>query len=136
MPWTVDYNAEFNIIESASVGRVTDDEFIKGAIRSRELSRDKNTKLFLIDASKWKGGASVVGLYDRPALYEELGFERDSKGALILPPSGSKEAEDAKFYETVCANRAWQVRVFSDRQKAINWLINKESSNKPDAGDG
>ena len=122
MPWNVEYNAECNIIESAYVGKVTDDEFRKGALRSRELSRANNTKLFLIDDSKWEGGASVLGLYNHPALYEELGFERGSKGAVIPPPSGTEAAEDVEFYENVCVNRGWQVKICSDRQEAIDWL--------------
>lgn len=125
MPWTVEYNAEYDIIQCTYVGRITDDDFKKATIRSRDLAKTNNTSRFLIDDSEWEGGASTLGLHGLPALFEELGFERTSRGALILPPLGTAEAEDAHFFETVCYNRGWQVKVFTDRQDAIDWLTSK-----------
>ena len=136
MPWTVDYISELGIVNSTYVGNVTADEFRMGTVRSLNLARENNTRLFLIDDSKWEGGTSVFDLYKLPALFIELGFERGSKGALILPPSGNAESTDAHFFETVCVNQGWLVKVFADRQEAINWLTTRKLSNKPDARDG
>ena len=75
-----------------------------------------------IDDSELEDVGSVVDLYDLPTLYEEQGLERGSKGAVVLPAANAKVAEDARFHETVCLNRGWQVKVFTDCQEAIDWL--------------
>ena len=135
MSWTVEYNAEIGVVQCSYMGQVTADEFKEGTIKAIALAKDNNTKLFLIDDSKWQGGASVFGLFELPDLHEKHDADRVSRVALILPPPGTPEEKDAHFYETVCRNRGWNVTVFSEREEAIRWLTEKQSSNRPDAGD-
>ena len=122
MPSTVEHNPELGIVEYKFVGRVTGDEIKKTTILGFDLARTNNTNLFLIDDSELEDAGSVVDLYNLPTLYEEQGLERGSKGAVVLPTANAKVAEDARFHETVCLNRGWQVKVFTDRQEAIDWL--------------
>jgi len=136
MPWTVEYDHELDVVKGTYVGRVTADEFKEATIKAIGLAKDHNTNLFLIDDSNWEGGASVAGLIGLPDLYEKLKADRCSRAALILPSSGTAALEDARFYETVCLNRGWQVKVFSTRQDAVAWLIDKESPNMRGDGDG
>lgn len=135
MSWTVEYNAELGVVECTYVGQVTADEFAEGTIKAIALAKDNNTNLFLIDDSKWEGGISVYDLFHLPTLHKEHDADRGSRAALILPPSGTAEEKDARFYETVCQNRGWNVNVFSEREHAISWLTNKQSSYKPEVGD-
>jgi hypothetical protein len=44
-------------------------------------------------------------------LVEGLGLERNGCGALTLPASGVLQVEDARFFETVCVNRGWEVKL-------------------------
>lgn len=125
MPWNVEYNSQLGIIQGQYVGRVTDGDFIKATAKALSLSKANKTNRFLIDDSRWEGGTSTFGLYDLPKLFQEQGFERGSKAALILPPAGTPEENDARFFETVCVNSGWQVEVFNDRQKAIDWLTSR-----------
>ena len=134
MPWNVEYNSELGIVQGSYVGRVTADEFKEATIKAIGLAKDNNTNLFLIDDSEYEGGASLFGLFELPDLHVEMEADRSSRAALILPSSGTVASEDARFYETLCLNRGWQVKVFSKRQDAIDWLMKKELSNKPDAG--
>lgn len=136
MPSTVKYNPELEIVEAKYVGHVTGDEYKKDATVAFDLAKTNNTNLFLIDDSELMDAGSVLDLYDLPALYEELGFKRSSKAALVLPIKSAAAAEDVRFYETVCINRGWQVQVFTERQEAVEWLRQTKPSNKPDAGDG
>jgi len=136
MPWSVEYDSELGTVSCRYVGRVTDDDFRQATLKAFELAKANSTNRFLIDDSKWEGGASIVGLYDLPKLFTELGFERESRGALILPSSGTLQAEDARFFETVCINRGWQVKLFTDRQEALDWLTDSGLPEKPDAHDG
>ena len=81
MPWTVEYNSELGIVQGVYVGRVTAEEFKEATIKAIGLAKDNNTNLFLIDDSEYEGGASVFGLYDLPALHEELEADRSSRAA-------------------------------------------------------
>jgi len=122
MPWTVEYDQELRNIDCRYVGRVTDDDFKQATVKALALAKANKTNLFLIDDEKWEGGASTLGLFNFPKIFDELGFERGSRGALIMPLAGTAEAKDAVFFETVCRNRGWYIKVFTGRQEAINWL--------------
>ena len=135
MSWSVEHNAEIGVVQCTYIGRVTAEEFKKSTIQAIDLAKNHDTNLFLLDDSKWEGGASLVGIFELTDLYLELKVDRRSRAALILPLSGAALEADARFYETVCLNRGWQVKVFPERQEAINWLTNETLSNKPDTGD-
>ncbi len=123
MPSAVEFNSKLGIVEIRYTGRVTAEEFKKTTILGFELAKTNDTNLFLIDDSELESAGALVGLYDLPKLYEELGLERLSKGAVVMPAASSRVAEAAQFHETVCRNRGWQVKVFTDRQEAIDWLM-------------
>ena len=126
MPWTVEYDSELRIIECRYVGQVTDDDFKEATAKAIALAKANNTKRFLVDDSEWEGGASVLGLFELPEIHKELEADRTSRAALVLPPpSSTAEVRDAQFYETVCRNRGWNVRVFSELEEAIDWLTSK-----------
>jgi hypothetical protein len=64
-----------------------------------------------------------------PQFYEDLHFSRRGRWALIQPAEGPV-IKELKFYETVCRNRGWLVKRFSDRQAAIDWLLNGPEAGK------
>jgi hypothetical protein len=125
MPWSVEYDSELGIVSVCYRGRVTDGDFREATVKAIGLAKANNTNRFLIDDSQYEGGATVLGLYDLSDLYEDLQVDRTSRGALILPSSGTEPGKDARFYETVCRNRGWNVQVFQEREKAIKWLTRK-----------
>jgi hypothetical protein len=123
MPWTVEYDLELGIVVGRFVGQVTDDDFKEATATAIGRAKANNTNRFLIDDSEWEGGASVLGLFGLPEIYEELEADWTSRAALVLPAANrTAEMRDAKFYETVCRNRGWNVRVFPQRKEAIEWL--------------
>lgn len=125
MPWTVEYDSELGIVDGRYVGRVTDDDFKEATAKAIALAKANNTNRFLIDDSEWEGSASVLGLFELPEIHKELEADRISRAALVLPPpSRTAEVRNAQFYETVCRNRGWNVRVLPEREEAI-WLVSK-----------
>jgi hypothetical protein len=126
MSWTVEYDPELKIIDCHYIGRVTDDDFKEATAKAIGLAKTNNTNRFLIDDSDWQGGASVLGLFELQEIHEELEADRASRAAIVLPsPDRSAEVENVHFYETVCRNRGWNVRLFPKREKAIKWLTIK-----------
>ena len=124
MSWNVEYNSELGIVEGRYIGHVTDEDFKQATVKAVNLSKANQAHLFLIDDSEWKGGTTIFGLYDLANTFEELGFDRDSRAALILPAAGTPEVEHARFFETACVNRGWKVKLFTDYQEAMGWLTN------------
>ena len=134
MPWSVEYDSELGIIHSIYAGRITADDFKEGTIKAIALAKKFKTYLLLIDDSKLDSAVSTNEIYEMPRFYDEVNATRRSRMALILPTSGQIR-EDVKFYETVCRNRGWAVKAFNKRRNAIDWLLHKPTSNKPDAND-
>lgn len=129
MPWSVNYDAELGIVCVVNSGRVTADEFKAGALEIIALSKKHRTGLLLIDDSELELIVSTNEIFEMPQFYEDAHASRRGRWALIQPTCGQARKE-IKFYETVCRNRGWLVKRFSDRQEAIDWLLPE-----PEAGE-
>lgn len=62
--------------------------------------------------------ARTMGSYNRPELYWDLGLKHSVKMAIVLRELNN----DLRFYETVCVNRGWRVKIFNDYDAAVDWL--------------
>jgi len=124
MPWDVEYLADEKIISIVNEGSVTYKDYEEQTIKALELEKKHNMHLFLSDNSKATNTATVFEIFHLPSLYDRLGAQRINKLAIILPkpPYNNEEYE---FYETICINRGWNVKLFQDRQSAIEWLTTK-----------
>ena len=121
MPWDARYVAEPGIVETTFSGRVDPTELRQAALTSLEHGKKNGTSRFLVDCSRLEGGHSVVDLY---GLLELL---------VADPPSGFREAvlmphlpaprQEVEFWEMSCANRGLLVRIFSEREPALTWLL-------------
>ena len=62
--------------------------------------------------------AKPLKSYERSALYERLWGDRSTRAAAVF----RKLNEDYQFFETVCRNQGWNIRIFDDFETAIDWL--------------
>ena len=69
--------------------------------------------------------ARTMGSFSRPGLYEELGLKRSVNMAIVAQELN----DDLAFYENVCVNRGWKVRLFDKYNAALEWLATKASVN-------
>lgn len=123
MPYTIKHEPVLDVIEVtltgvlAAGGDVT--EMTSDAVR---LQKQTGVTRFLLDAKGWDVRASIIEIHELAnTQYWKEELPRHSRIAVILPTSVSAQ-EAARFYETVCYNRGWNVRVCPDRQDAIDWL--------------
>lgn len=121
MTWNVEYDTELGLIHCVYSGRVTVDEFKEATTKAMTLSKIKKTAKFLIDDSMLEIAVSATEIYELPLFYDDIKASRKSKMAVILP-SARQARKDVEFYETVCRNRGWAVKIFTERQRAIDWL--------------
>ncbi len=136
MPWTYKHNPTLQIVEVAYAGVITARDLRESTSEFIALEKEKGMNQFLIDTTEMKFTGSLVDIYDLPTKqYLEEEADRHGRVAVVLSTS-PREIEVVEFYETVCRNSGWMVRVFSERQEAVIWLTSGASSNKPYAGDG
>ena len=62
-------------------------------------------------------------IYNLPQSYQQYEISHRFRVALVFKQIGS----DEHFYETVCANRGYRFSVFTDYDKAMNWLMRPDS---------
>ena len=139
MPWTCKHNSTLKIIEVFYTGQITGRDLQEVTSELINLEIEKGMNRFLIDTTEMRlpPSFSLIDLYDLPSKqYLEDEADRHGRVAVVFLPTSSTAKKAAEFYETVCRNRGWMVKVFSERQEAVNWLTLSTSSNKPDAGGG
>ena len=135
MTSTVQYNSKLNIIEIVYTGRTTAADLTAITTKGIALTKEKDVFDVLIDVAEIELATSLIDIYNLPAKqYQAETLDHRIRISLIQPKS-SKEKEAARFYETACVNRGWLVKTFPNRNDAIEWLRDGDSSNKPDAGD-
>ena len=122
MHLTHSYNAEFHIIEITCKGKMSFEKLVAEQNPTFALAMEKNTNKFLLDLSEYEQSLSTINIMNSVSGYGEK-TTRDICIAIISPICEDAR-QDIRFYETVCLNRGWNVRMFSLRHDAINWLAN------------
>jgi hypothetical protein len=122
MPWTLSYDSEGNFVETTYSGTLAPDDLRAAIEQSLALARDRGTILFLGNCSMLEGGHSVVDLYFFVGLLETGGVPRTMREAILMPALDSSAAGNVHFWETAARNRGFEVRIFSDRGAALEWL--------------
>ena len=121
MPWKTNYNEAEKYIELTYSGIVTPEELFMAFENSMRLSKEHNTLLYLADCLEMVGGHSVIDLYGLIGLFDQLNISIDSKEAVLMK-SLQNSAKEIEFYETACRNRGFNVKLFTNRDEALDWL--------------
>jgi hypothetical protein len=121
MPWEARYLAAERLVDSSYAGHVTPDEFRTAISAAVELARRNGTDRYLTDLSGMVDGHSLVDISEAVGAFEAMGLPHSLREALIVPPAAAS-SDRARFYETACQNRGWNVRIFGDRATALAWL--------------
>ena len=129
----IDYMDE-GIVRVRLTGPQTLADYRKQTEDALKLARRKKVSLFLVEDQQARNTASVLELFAMPAMYEELGAPRSAKVGIVMPHN-SPSAADIRFYETVCVNRGFNVRIFATERQAIEWLMGdtRDSPGRPAA---
>jgi hypothetical protein len=118
MPHTLAYIPEEGYIELTVDGRFNLARLKQIAPEVASLSNESGCLHILNDMSYATIDVSVLDVYSSPQQMDDAGITRSTKRALVVP----KSFEHAHFLETVTRNRGHDLKVFFDRDEAINWL--------------
>ena len=135
MPWKVEYDTDFDIIQCVHIGNVTMDDFKAATKEAFFLATKHKTGKILIDNSKLEIIVSTTEIYELPQFYDNIKLDRRSRWAIILP-TVQPALRDVQFFETVCRNRGWSVKAFDRRENAMKWLTQDTIADQRNKDDG
>lgn len=122
MAWSSAFNSQSKHIELTISGEVSHGDLIAACDSAFKLALEHGTQHVLADCRLMKGGHSVPDLYflaKKLAGNAELMPEFREAVVLAVDPGARAMVH---FWETTCLNRGLNVRVFEDRQYALQWL--------------
>ena len=126
-PWTVSYLENLDAIMTVYSGALSP-EMLQNAVQETIIyAQQRGTWRLLADCSTLEGGHSIVDLYEISKLLEKAGVASTFYEAIVLPQLNAI-ASDVHFYETICRNRGFDVRVFKTTEDATAWLAEIRSS--------
>jgi hypothetical protein len=119
MEW--EFTIHKNYIEISTKGIADKNSSMAMAKAITAEMRKNKIKRALIDHSDLD---SVTGrafdIYERPKILRIIGAILGIRIAEIVKP---EHREHFKFLETVCVNQGFQLQIFDEKDKAIEWLL-------------
>lgn len=122
MPWTLSLLQPEQIVVTEYVAPMTGSEVMAATRATIAFGRQHDTPRFLSDCTRLAQVGTPFEVFELIRLYETLQIQPWMRDAVLLPES-DQAREDMRFYETASRNRGYDVRLFVDRQAAIDWLI-------------
>lgn len=125
MPYSIQFDSQNAIIMGIFTGEVDGKLLKEYSIDAKKLCQDHNCHLIFTDYLDASFSFSIVDLYRLPQKHNELftsiGLNIHSlKRASIF----NKEFNEmAKFFEDVAVNRGQKFKAFTEKTKAIEWLL-------------
>jgi len=127
MSWQVKFDDEHRVIFLYYGADISKKDIRESIVAVVEIIRDKDVRKILTDFTECLSlSLSTFDIYQLPTEYKTAGLNVSVTEAIVAPQD-PKILNDIKFYETVFLNRGVRVQIFEDREKALEWLINRKS---------
>ena len=112
---------ENNIMSISVVGKCSMDELKSAQFEASNISNEQGINRVLVDLRKANLGLKPFQLFEINKMHSDL-FPVGTKHALIISQTTGNPGDD-KFVENVAANYGSYLKVFTDLENAIEWLI-------------
>ncbi len=122
MPWRLDTRDQDRIIEVVYEGTLAAPELRSATHRILSLMLEKKIDRVLLDCGDAHMEVPAVDVYDLPDVYSDRGISRQQVRAAVVIPKDGYKRELYEFYEDVCRNRGYFVKLFESRDAAWEWL--------------
>ena len=120
MPFEISYDAEHECVVSVFTGKITMPlvrEYIAAVVPVLE---EHDCRRVLSDSREATLELSATDILTFPKLADESPITAQCRRAVLAPPKKS----GYMMYEALSLIRGHKVRVFTDRDKAMEWLLN------------
>lgn len=122
MEWNVSLEPDSGIIHSVYSGEITKRDVMAATEKALSYATGRGPHRFLTEHKQATSLLSTMDIFDTPDQWEKADLNRLNSLALVIYETEGYE-NDILFYETVCRNRGWNVRVFDNYQDAHEWLL-------------
>ncbi len=104
------------IIEVFSYAKSSKKDIAKAISEAQQIFRDRGFNKILADTTKQDAMPNTIDVFE---LFSN--FPREFRTAMVLNKN-QKTKKDLIFAETVAENRGVRIKIFYDRELAIQWL--------------
>ncbi len=119
MSLNIHYEQEHNYLVAKIIGGLTADLLEKYGREINLVASKHNCKHLLNDFRDVNLKLSMMEVYDAPKILELTGIDKTWKRATVI----SNNLDNFKFFENVSRNRGYNIKIFTNMTKAIDWLI-------------
>ncbi|MRS02635.1 hypothetical protein EG832_05330 [bacterium] len=125
MPYSIQYDSQHGIILGVLSGEVDGKLLRAYSVDSKKICEQNDCHLILTDYLDASFSFSVVDLYHLPQKHDAL---LSSVGLNIYTIKRASVfnkdfLEQANFFEDVAVNRGQRFKAFTDKEKALEWLV-------------
>lgn len=125
MTFTITYHPEEQYIEGTVIGNTNRPALRKYATDMKSVVKQHQCKRILSDFREARLAFSIVDLFHLPTRHDDflvtIGQNiHQLKRAILVDAS---HVEQGKFFEDVAVNRGQNVKIFTDRSFALEWLL-------------
>ena len=127
MAWKVEYASETGTVVLTACGEIRNEDATEQATETIRLLKQNQAGLVLIDYSDALPEVSLPTLYGLPDHYSQAGAPWHARAAVVLPRTRYR-IESYQFFELVCKNAGYDVKLFETRDAAEDWLAQTSPS--------
>jgi len=121
MPWEIKLLKDEGIISSECYGTLDYKQILQMFSESIDTGNKYMISKYLTDHRKSKHDLSPVDIYNLPMKLKNKGLKYDDKVALLVSPESIKK-EKLNFIETVSHIVGLNLKIFTDKEKAFDWI--------------
>ena len=121
MPWEVKYLPDEKVIAVTATGPVSTQDTRKQAEEAVKLYRETKATLALVNFYEAQTKFDLLDVYALPEFYNSIGMPHQARIAVVQPKEKQRIAS-YRFFETVCRNNAFNMKVCDTVPEAWTWL--------------
>jgi hypothetical protein len=121
MPWNLEVTEDGKVLLLTYRGLLSPAESAGMTRQTLERILETGVTRVMLDCSAAQMEIPVTDIYKLPDRYEAAGVPRSIRVAVVVPHDNYKR-ELFEFYEDVCRNRGYFVKLFENHGAAWEWL--------------
>ena len=121
MPWRVEFARETGEVMVTGSGEIRDEDARAQVEKIIPLLKQSHAGSVLVNYSDALSEVSLSSLYGLPDYASELGAPWHIRVAVVLPRTRYR-LESYQFFELVCQNAGYNVKLFETKEAAEQWL--------------
>jgi hypothetical protein len=126
MAWSMGYTDANRLLVMTYRDAVSFEELVEANRQALVRIMEQQITKVMVDCSACRAEMPIVDIYKLPDMYAASGVTHQMRVAMILPKD-SHRLDIYEFYEDICRNRGYFVKLFEAAEAAWTWLRSSET---------